>query len=77
MLVSQKRGAMLLVALGPVRGKIHDGNTPERHSMLLRHTGKQLLCPACGVALGCIRAASAKRSAALLHIPAALRLAAL
>ena len=28
-------------------------------SMLLRHTGTQLLCPACGVALGCLWAPSA------------------
>ena len=27
--------------------------------MLLRHTGTQLLCPACGVALGCLWAPSA------------------
>ena len=31
---------------------IHDGGTPDRHCMLLSHTGIQLLCPACGVALG-------------------------
>ena len=41
-------------------------------SMLLRHTGTQLLCPACGVALGCLWAPSA-----LLLCCTALRLAAL
>ena len=40
---SQKRGAVLFVALGPAPGYIHDGGTPERHSMLLRHTSTQLL----------------------------------
>ena len=33
---------------------------PERHSMLRRHTGtQQLLCPACGVAVGFLWAPSA------------------
>ena len=55
--VSQKRGAMLFVALEPVRRQVHDG-TSERQSMLLRHTGTQLLCPTCGVALCYLWAAS-------------------
>ena len=50
---------MLFVALGAAGGLIQDGGTPERHSMLLRHTGTQLLCLSCGVALGCLWAPNA------------------
>ena len=42
--VSQKRDVMLFVALGPVQKEINDGDTPARHSMLLRHTGTQVCC---------------------------------
>ena len=38
---------------------IHDGGTPDRHCMLLSHTGIQLLCPACGGAVGFLLAPSA------------------
>ena len=50
---------MLLVALGLVRRYIHDGGTPGRYSMLLRDTGIQLLCTACGVALSFLWAPNA------------------